>query len=129
MLPHRGSQRLAAIQHIQPRRREVRCDIAAAIWTGPARDRGLLRQAILADRTGYVRQFYGARAPGRGGLALTVTAGGDLTGLTITMTPQEIISGTVEDARRDLGPASRWRRWKPTPLGTTRRRSAIFLRS
>jgi protocatechuate 3,4-dioxygenase beta subunit len=55
------------------------------------------RYTLLAERTGYVRQYYGARAPGRGGLMLTVAEGSHLTGLTIAMTPQGIIAGTVED--------------------------------
>src|SRR5258707_15122494 len=59
------------------------------------------RYTLFADRFGYVQQFYGARAPNRPGLPLNLVEGGHLTGLTITMTPQAIISGKVEDEDGD----------------------------
>src|SRR6266853_1358121 len=59
------------------------------------------RYLLLADRNGYVQQLYGARGANRAGLPLTVAAGGRLAGLTITMTPQGIITGRVEDEDGD----------------------------
>src|SRR6266446_4629229 len=59
------------------------------------------RYLLLAERSGFVSQSYGARGPNRAGLPLTVAAGGRLAGLTITMTPQGIISGRVEDEDGD----------------------------
>ncbi|MDP9206667.1 MAG: carboxypeptidase-like regulatory domain-containing protein [Gemmatimonadota bacterium] len=59
------------------------------------------RYTLFVEHFGYVQQFYGARAPNRPGLPLNLVEGGHLTGLTITMTPQAIISGKVEDEDGD----------------------------
>ncbi len=59
------------------------------------------RYTLSADRTGYLQQSYGARGPNRTGLPLTIAAGAPLTGLVLTLTPQGIISGKVEDEDGD----------------------------
>jgi hypothetical protein len=55
------------------------------------------RYTLVADRNAYIGQPYGARAPGGQGAVFEVIAASHLTGLNITMTPQGIISGTVQD--------------------------------
>lgn len=59
------------------------------------------RYTLSADRTGYLPQSYGARGPNRPGLPFAITGGAPLTGLVLTLTPQGIISGKIEDEDGD----------------------------
>lgn len=62
----------------------------------PSRNLGL-----TATRTGFVNARYGQRTPNGPTVPLVVEPGDSLTGLTITMTPQAVISGRVTDPLGD----------------------------
>ncbi len=55
------------------------------------------RYRISADRTGYVRQEYGARKPGTLGTTLTLEKGQSVKDLEIKLSPQAVISGRILD--------------------------------
>lgn len=55
------------------------------------------RYVLSAERTGYLQQWFGARGPNRPGLSLTASADTPLKDLVITLTPQGIISGKIQD--------------------------------
>ena len=59
------------------------------------------RYVLLAERTGYLQQWFGARGPGRSGLSFNAGTDAPLTGLVITLTPQGVIAGKVEDEDGD----------------------------
>lgn len=56
---------------------------------------------LSAQRPGYVTARYGARSAGGPGAPLTLSAGAELKGLVITMTPQGVISGRITDQAGD----------------------------
>src|SRR5262249_2644293 len=57
--------------------------------------------ALSAERSGYLNQNFGARGPGKTGLRIDVFDGTHRTDLTITMTPQALISGRITDEDGD----------------------------
>ncbi len=56
---------------------------------------------LIASRTGFLQQPYGARRPASPGTQLTVLAGQTLTGLTFKLMPQGVIGGKVQDEDGD----------------------------
>jgi hypothetical protein len=56
---------------------------------------------LTAQRTGFVTGRYGARSSNTAGAQLILDSGASLKGLTITLTPQGVISGHVTDALGD----------------------------
>lgn len=52
---------------------------------------------LQVERTGFVRQEYGATRPGRSGRVLTLDKGKHLTGVVFRMTPQGVVTGRVAD--------------------------------
>jgi hypothetical protein len=59
------------------------------------------RYSLSAQRTGYVRQTYGARKPNGAGTVLTIAAGQKMKDLTIKMSPHGVVTGRVLDADGD----------------------------
>ena len=59
------------------------------------------RYVLLAERTGYLQQWFGARGPGGAGLSFVAGADAPVTGLVIALTPQGVIGGKVEDEDGD----------------------------
>ncbi len=55
------------------------------------------RFGLSANKPGYVSTSYGATRPNRPGTSIVVTAGQQLTGLTIRLSPGAVITGTVRD--------------------------------
>lgn len=56
---------------------------------------------LSAQRTGYVNARYGARSVNSPGAPLVLEAGASLKGITLTMTPQGVVTGRVTDATGD----------------------------
>ncbi|HEY2383579.1 MAG TPA: carboxypeptidase-like regulatory domain-containing protein [Terriglobia bacterium] len=52
---------------------------------------------VMAQRNGFARQGYGARAPGRGGTPLKIAAGEAVKDIVIRLTPAGAVSGRVSD--------------------------------
>src|SRR5438552_17748057 len=52
---------------------------------------------LSATRSGYVRMEYGARAPNRSGLRITLNPGQKMTGIVLQVMPAGTISGRVFD--------------------------------
>jgi len=74
------------------------------------------RYKLIARRTGFVAQAYGARRPGwSGSTPITLTAAQELKGLTISLTPHGVITGRVVDEDGDplehIVVAALWMRW------------------
>ena len=67
---------------------------------------------LTVERAGYLIVFY-APSPG-GPVSIDVASGQRLTGLTIKMTPQAVLSGKIQDEDGDPAPAARVRlyRWE-----------------
>lgn len=59
---------------------------------------------LMAERNGFVRQFYGARGNNMTGQTLTLAPRGKITGLVFKLTPQAVISGHVFDEDGDPVP-------------------------
>jgi protocatechuate 3,4-dioxygenase beta subunit len=59
------------------------------------------RYTLMAERTGFVTQRYGARSATAPGAPLTLKEGDRLTGLTINLTPQAVLAGRVTDQDGD----------------------------
>jgi len=59
------------------------------------------RYSLSADRAGYVRQNYGARAANSGGTNLTLDSGQEIKGIVLKLVPQGVISGRVVDEDGD----------------------------
>lgn len=59
------------------------------------------RYLVSAEKEGFVRQSYGARSFTSSGTPLNVTAGRELTGIDIKMTPQGVVAGRVVDEDGD----------------------------
>ncbi len=84
------------------RRVEGRNSIGAGATTDAAgrfslRDIDPGRYRLWAERTGYVRQEYGARSSGRQGTVLTLESGQRLADVTLRLTPHSVITGTIVD--------------------------------
>ena len=60
-----------------------------------------LYNTLTAQRPGFVQGRYGARSATSPGAPLQVEPGAALKGLTITMTPQGVISGRITDSNGD----------------------------
>lgn len=56
---------------------------------------------LTAQRTGFVNARYGARSANSPGAPLVLEAGASLKGITLTMTPQGVVTGRVTDATGD----------------------------
>src|SRR5438105_3048917 len=56
---------------------------------------------VMASRTGYVTQMYGAKAPNRPGALVTLTAGQSMKDVTFKLTPHGVITGRVMDEDGD----------------------------
>lgn len=59
------------------------------------------RYNMMASRTGYVMQQYGAKGPGRPGTNLTLAAGQSIKDVAFKLTPQGVITGRVVDEDGD----------------------------
>jgi carboxypeptidase family protein len=59
------------------------------------------RYRLIAERNGFVRQTYGARAPDRPGTPLTVEHGQRLRDIVIKLMPQAVITGRIVDEDND----------------------------
>lgn len=59
------------------------------------------RYTLMAERTGFVTQRYGARSATAPGTPLTLKEGDRLTGLTISLTPQAVLAGRITDQDGD----------------------------
>jgi hypothetical protein len=60
------------------------------------------RYNLMANRTSFVNQTYGAKAPNRPGTPLTLTPGQNVKDVTFTLTPHGVIIGRVMDEDGDL---------------------------
>ncbi len=74
---------------------------------------------LAAERTGYVRGYYGARNPSARGSLLTLSPGGRLNGLLVKLTPQATIGGSIfeEDGEPVKGAQVRLLRYANSPRG------------
>lgn len=59
------------------------------------------RYRLTASRTGYLNGEYGSRGPGRQGETISVDRAQKLTGLTVKLTPQGVITGRITDRDGD----------------------------
>jgi len=59
------------------------------------------RYTLIAEKTGFLTQRYGARAEGSPGVTLNVVAGAELKDLDVKLTPQGVITGRVTDEDGD----------------------------
>ena len=59
------------------------------------------RYRLFAERNGFVRQEYGARAPERPGTALTLDKAQKVTAIALRLTPQAVITGRIVDEDGD----------------------------
>ena len=57
--------------------------------------------SFAAEKPGFVRQYYEARAPGSVGATLTVQPGQAVTGIVMRLSPQAVVTGTVTDPAGD----------------------------
>lgn len=62
------------------------------------------RYNITAERSGFITSNYGARRPGRAGLALTLEAGKDIQDLILPIAPHGVIAGRVLDEEGEPAP-------------------------